>query len=73
MKLIVCESCDAEFRIKHDMDKRLYTIVHCPFCGEVLNEDLEDEVDDYEEDDDQLQKLWTWFSLWLYIKKRFRW
>ena len=55
------------------MDKRLYTIVHCPFCGEVLNEDLEDEVDDYEEDDDQLQKLWTWFSLWLYIKKRFRW
>ena len=52
MKLIVCESCDAEFRIKHDMDKRLYTIVHCPFCGEVLNEDLEDEVDDYEEDDE---------------------
>ena len=52
MKLIVCESCDAEFSIKHNMDKRLYKIEHCPFCGEVLNEDLEDEVDDYEEDDD---------------------
>ena len=46
MKLIVCESCDAEFRIKHDMDKRLYTIEYCPFCGDALNEDLEDEVDD---------------------------
>jgi uncharacterized protein YbaR (Trm112 family) len=34
------------------MDKRLYNIVHCPFCGDSLNEDLEDEVDDYEEEDD---------------------
>ena len=50
MKLIACESCDAEFRIKHDLDNRLYNIVH--FCGDVLNEDLEDEVEDYEEDDD---------------------
>ena len=52
MELCVEESCDEEFRRKHDMDKRLYRIVHCPFCGEVLNEDREDEVDDYEEDDD---------------------
>ena len=53
MKLIVCESCDSEFRIKHDMDKRLYSIEYCPFCGETLNEDLEDEVDDeYEENYD---------------------
>ena len=53
MKLIACESCDAEFRIKHDLDNRLYNIVHCPFCGDVLNEDLKDEVDDnYEEDYD---------------------
>ena len=35
------------------MDKRLYTIEYCPFCGDALNEDLEDEVDDdYEEDYD---------------------
>jgi len=52
MKLIVCESCEAEFRIKHNMDTRLYNIVNCPFCGDSLNEDLEDEVDDYEEEDD---------------------
>ena len=42
MKLLVCESCDAEFSIKHNMDKRLYKIEHCPFCGEQLNEEMDD-------------------------------
>tara|TARA_B100000085_G_scaffold123831_1_gene112701 strand:- start:718 stop:876 length:159 start_codon:yes stop_codon:yes gene_type:complete len=50
MKLIVCESCDAEFSIKHNMDKRLYNIVHCPFCGAELDNDMEDEVMDYDDD-----------------------
>ena len=50
MKLIVCESCDAEFSIKHNMDKRLYTIVHCPFRGEELDIDMEDEVE-YDEEE----------------------
>ena len=52
MKLIVCEECDAEFRIKHDLDSRLYSIVHCPFCGDGLNKELEDELEDFEEDYD---------------------
>ena len=47
MKLFVCESCDAEFSIKHNMDKRLYKIEHCPFCGEELNEEMEDEVGEF--------------------------
>ena len=50
MKLIVCESCDAEFSIKHNMDKRLYNILHCPFCGAELDNDMEDEVMDYDDD-----------------------
>ena len=50
MKLIVCESFDAEFSIKHNMDKRLYNIVHCPFCGAELDNDMEDEVMDYDDD-----------------------
>ena len=50
MKLIVCESCDAEFSIKHNMDKRLYNVVHCPFCGAELDNDMEDEVMDYDDD-----------------------
>jgi len=49
MKLFVCESCEAEFSIKHNMDKRLYTIVHCPFCGEKLTEEMEHDIEDYDE------------------------
>ena len=49
MKLLVCESCDAEFSIKHNMDKRLYKIEHCPFCGEE-HEQIEEENIEYDED-----------------------
>tara|TARA_B100000780_G_scaffold73682_1_gene49479 strand:- start:419 stop:580 length:162 start_codon:yes stop_codon:yes gene_type:complete len=52
MKLVVCESCDAEFAIKHHLETRLYKVAHCPFCGDELNEELEDELDDYGEDYD---------------------
>ncbi len=51
MKLIVCESCEAEFRLKHSMDENYYKIVCCPFCGEPLHDELEDEVEWDEEDD----------------------
>ena len=55
MKIIVCESCDAEFNIKHHLEPRLYKIEFCPFCGEELNEELEDELEDedYGEDYDE--------------------
>ena len=53
MNLFVCESCDAEFRIKHAMDTRLYRVVHCPFCGDDLNDELEDELEDYGEEYDE--------------------
>ena len=59
MKLLVCESCDAEFSIKHNMDKRLYKIEHCPFCGEQLNEEMEDEVEEfYDEGYDERQRIY---------------
>ena len=53
MKLIVCLSCEAEFSIKHNMDKRLYNVVHWPFCGDALDDDMEDEVGYDEEYDDE--------------------
>ena len=53
MKLIVCLSCEAEFSIKHNMDKRLYSVWHCPFCGDPLDDDMEDEVGYDEEYDDE--------------------
>ena len=51
MKLFVCESCEAEFRLKHTMDDSYYKVVYCPFCGAHLHDELEDEVEWDEEDD----------------------
>ena len=39
MKLVVCESCEAEFKIRHTMDDRLYNIKYCPFCGDDIEEE----------------------------------
>ena len=50
MKLIVCESCEAEFRIKHSLDERYYRIVFCPFCAEPLDDEFEDEIECEDED-----------------------
>ena len=42
-----CDSCDAEFKIKHSMDDDAYEVYYCPFCGgEIDNE--EDQEDDFE-------------------------
>ena len=45
MKIIVCESCEAEFQIKHSMDENYYGVILCPFCGEDLTKELEDEME----------------------------
>ena len=44
MKLLVCESCEAEFKIKHNMDEKFYVTTYCTFCGEELSKELEDEI-----------------------------
>jgi uncharacterized CHY-type Zn-finger protein len=50
MRLVVCGSCEAEFRIKHGMDEGYYIISFCPFCGEDLDNELEDEIE-WDEDE----------------------
>jgi len=50
-KEILCEACDAVFRIQHNMEERYYQVLHCPFCGEELNSDNEDDLYDPEDDD----------------------
>ena len=50
-KVIYCESCDAEFKITHNMDNRLYSIEYCPFCSEDIGEENEDELEEFEEDE----------------------
>jgi hypothetical protein len=52
MKLIVCDSCEAEFRMKHTMDERKYRVMYCPFCrNDIDDPDFEDEIIDWEEDE----------------------
>jgi hypothetical protein len=50
MMILACESCEAEFQIKHSMDENYYKILYCPFCGVGLNEDLED-IMEWEDED----------------------
>ena len=52
-KEILCESCEAVFRIQHDMEEHYYSVSHCPFCGDGLNSiDNEDELYDEENQED---------------------
>tara|TARA_B100001540_G_C15191417_1_gene366588 strand:+ start:284 stop:448 length:165 start_codon:yes stop_codon:yes gene_type:complete len=45
MKLIVCDSCEAEYQIKHNLDGRYYAIEYCTFCGARLSDELEDDIE----------------------------
>ena len=45
MKLVVCESCEAVFSIKHSMDDYYYRVTYCIFCGTELLDELEDEIE----------------------------
>jgi len=51
MKLIVCEFCDAEYQVKHNLNERYYVMQYCIFCGEPLSEELEDDIEEWDEDE----------------------
>ena len=38
-KKVVCETCEAEVDMKHNMDEDYYEIEYCPFCGEDISEE----------------------------------
>jgi hypothetical protein len=48
-KNFVCLSCEAEFKIKHDLDDHLYVVKHCCFCGDQLEDEESYDFDDEEE------------------------
>ena len=51
-KEILCDSCEAVFRIAHNMDEWSYGISYCHFCSEKLNKEEQDELFDEPEDED---------------------
>ena len=50
-KEILCESCEAVFRIQHNMEEHYYSVKHCPFCSDELNTEEQDEIEDFDEDE----------------------
>ena len=47
-KVYNCDSCDAEFKIKHTLDEAYYEVMFCPFCAAQIDEQEEDDEDDYD-------------------------
>lgn len=41
-----CSNCDADFRIKFDLDESFYEVSFCPFCGGDITEDEDDTEED---------------------------
>ena len=51
-KLLYCDECDLEFKVQFGMSDSHYHAMHCVFCGNEINTDDEDELDEgYEEYD----------------------
>lgn len=48
LKLYTCNECDAEFKIKHELDDDYYEVNFCPFCGKEIWEEDEHETDEDE-------------------------
>lgn len=46
---VFCAGCRSESEVEHDMDTNYYLINHCPFCGDEVDEDLIEVMDEHEE------------------------
>ena len=51
MKLIVCEKCEAEYKITHNMHESFYVMSYCTFCGYDLSEEFEYDLVEWEDDE----------------------
>lgn len=45
-----CDDCGAVYNVKHDNDSDYYALEYCPFCGENVADDNQDDInEDYDE------------------------
>ncbi len=42
---IECSSCNAVFKLDHEMDDSRYEATVCPFCGEEYDKENSEEID----------------------------
>lgn len=47
----VCMDCDVEFRVKHELEDDMLSVVFCPFCGESIEPEEEYELSDEDEEE----------------------
>lgn len=47
-KQYTCNECDAEFKVKHQLNDTYYEVNFCPFCGKEIWEEDEDEIEEDE-------------------------
>ena len=58
-KILYCNECDVEFTVRYGMSDSHYVAKHCVFCGGEINSDEEYIDEEFGEDYDQLQNVWT--------------
>jgi len=44
-KHYTCDDCDADFKVKHELDESYYDVNFCPFCGAQIDGEEEDPED----------------------------
>lgn len=47
-KNLFCDSCDLEFKVRHEADDEIYVPHYCPFCGGSIDGNEEYDVEDDE-------------------------
>jgi DNA-directed RNA polymerase subunit RPC12/RpoP len=49
---LMCSHCDTEYHLEYDEENSIGSPIICPFCGEELEEELdENDVEDEEDDE----------------------
>lgn len=41
-----CTTCDAEFKVIHNLDPTYYEVFFCPFCGAEIEDEENDDEDE---------------------------
>jgi len=49
MKIVVCEECSAEYQVKHDLEETLYIIKYCRFCGNPIDLQDDNAIEEWED------------------------